>query len=323
MFWRNDAHERVEFLYHTPGRWELGEQVWTVRGGQSMTKPSYRVAPRWMDCYSLHAITEGKLILQEGDREISLSAGDLFCKFKGHSYAYHRDPGCSILTLSWIAFDGPGAETALAEGGFSPLRPYARKRYGAALGSAMNELLRLMREGASAPARHDSGGDSLRHGLSMQSALLRFLSELVPEDQPEQRASSMNWVKQSVRYIELHAAEGLTVEQLASLAGVNRSYFSTAFSEQVGLSPLQYMTKVRMAKATEMLAETTATVTEIAYSLGYASPFAFTRAFARHHGKPPSDYRRRLESNEDAAIGVARTNGAPGRGLTRGGQGHD
>lgn len=297
MYWRNDAHERVEFLYHTPGRWELGEQVWTVRGGQSITKPDYRVAPRWMDCYSLHAITEGKLILQEGDREISLSAGDLFCKFKGQSYAYHRDPGpgCKLLTLSWIAVDGPGVETVLAKAGLTLERPYARKRYGSAMGNAMNELFRHMREGAGA-ANNDSKSGSLSRGLTMQSALLRFLSELVEgeqKDQAEQKTSSLDWVKRSVRHIELHAAEGLTVDQLASMAGVNRSYFSTAFSEQVGLSPLQYMTKVRMAKATELLAETTASVTEIAYSLGYASPFAFTRAFARHYGMPPSDYRKR------------------------------
>jgi AraC-like DNA-binding protein len=277
-----------------------------------------------MDCYSLHAITEGRLILREGSREIALSGGDLFCKFKGHSYAYHRDPGCSLLTLSWIAMDGPGVETLLGKAGITLERPYARKRYGSAMGNAMSELFRHMREGAGA-AIDDSRNGSLSRGLTMQSALLRFLSELVggEGDQGEQKASSLNWVKRSVRHIELHAAEGLTVDQLASMAGVNRSYFSTAFSEQVGLSPQQYMTKVRMAKATELLAETTATVTEIAYSLGYASPFAFTRAFARHYGKPPSDYRKRLENNEPAAIGVARSNDAPRRGLTKGEPEHD
>lgn len=132
----------------------------------------------------------------------------------------------------------------------------------------------------------------------------------------------MSWVKQSVKYIELHAAEGLTVDQLASMAGVNRSYFSTTFSEQVGLSPLQYMTKVRMAKATELLAETRATVTEIAYSLGYASPFAFTRAFAGHLGMPPSAYRKRLEIHEAAAADIA-SKVTDGRELIRGGLEHD
>jgi AraC-like DNA-binding protein len=65
------------------------------------------------------------------------------------------------------------------------------------------------------------------------------------------------------------------------------------------------MTKVRMGKATELLAETTATVTEIAYSLGYASPFAFTRAFAGHHGMPPSAYRKRLAAEEACAADLS------------------
>lgn len=95
-----------------------------------------------------------------------------------------------MLTLGRIAFDGPGAETMLAAAGFSPDRPYARKRYAASMGNAMNELFGLMRDGDSADSKHSSEDGSLRYALIVQSALLRFLSELVAEEDTEQRAST-------------------------------------------------------------------------------------------------------------------------------------
>ncbi|MDQ6419529.1 AraC family transcriptional regulator [Paenibacillus sp. LHD-117] len=286
MHWKDDMHERVEFLYHTPSPYELGEKVWVVRGGQSITKPSYHVGPKRMDCYSLHAVTEGKLVLRDGSREFGLSGGDLFCKYKGRSYIYHRDAGCKSLTLCWLAFDGPGAETLLLEAGFTPEDPFVRGRFGASLQTSLTELFQLI--------RGTQSSENLRHSLDMQSALLRFFACLMEPKPDYSRSPSMEWVRQSVRYIELHAAEGLSVEQLAALAGISRTYFSTAFAEQVGISPLRYIARVRMDKAAKLLGESTASIAEIAYSLGYANPFAFTRAFAAHNGMPPSEYRRRL-----------------------------
>lgn len=291
MYWKDYGHEHAEFLYHTPGSWEQEQSVWVVRGGQSVTKPGYQAGPRRMDCYSLHLVTEGRLILREAEREIQLLGGDLFCKFKGRSYTYHRDPHCKRLTLSWLAFDGPGAESLLGSSGITPSVPYLRGRIGAALQSALTELFQLI--------RNTPGSDSLPYALEMQSLLLKFFASLNRTTLEKQPApSTMEWVRQSIRYIELHAAEGLSVEQLAALTGMNRNYFSTAFAEQVGLSPLQYICKVRMDKAAELLDSTAASVTEIAYSLGYGNPFAFSRAFAKYAGMPPSAYRKRAPNKQ-------------------------
>lgn len=288
MNWKDYGHEHAEFLYHTPSGWEQKQSVWAVRGGQSVTKPGYYAGLKLMDCYSLHLVTEGRLILREGDREIELEGGDLFCKYKGRSYTYFRDPDCVKMTLSWLAFDGPGAEHLLGEAGFTPDQPYVRGQIDSALLAALTELFQLVRR---SPA-----GSSLPHALELQSSLLRFFARLTETTMEHRRIPSMNWVRRSIQYIELHAAEGLSVEQLAELAGMNRNYFSTAFAEQVGLTPLQYMTKVRMDKAAELLDNTAVSVTEVAYSLGYANPFAFTRAFVKYTGMPPSAYRKRSGS---------------------------
>jgi AraC-like DNA-binding protein len=287
LHWKDYSHEHAEFLYHSPGNWEREQSVWAVRGGQSVTKPGYMAGPKRMDCYSLHLIKEGHLLLMEGDREIALRGGDLFCMYKGRSYTYSRDALCKKMTLSWLAFDGPGVDNLLDSIGFTSNEPYLRSRINSALLDALTELFQLIKT--------PSGNDDLFYALEVQGSLLKFFARL-GQAAPMMRPASpaMEWVRQSIRYIELHAAEGLSVEQLAALAGMNRNYFSTAFAEQVGMSPLQYITQVRMDKAAELLDSTSASIAEIAYSIGYINPFSFTRAFAKYAGMPPSAYRSRL-----------------------------
>ncbi|WP_244193045.1 helix-turn-helix transcriptional regulator [Paenibacillus taichungensis] len=92
--------------------------------------------------------------------------------------------------------------------------------------------------------------------------------------------------------MELHATEGISVQQVADFAGVHRSYFSNMFTTQVGLPPLKYMQRIRMDKAKQLLKDTDVTVTEIALSLGYPNLYSFTRAFKIYYKVPPIMMRR-------------------------------
>ncbi|MHA6480746.1 AraC family transcriptional regulator [Paenibacillus sp. strain BS8-2] len=283
--WKDYGNEYAEFLYRTPSDWELEQTIWVVRGGQSITKTGYHAGARRMDCYSLHLITEGELILREDNREVKLAGGDLFCKFKDRSYSYYRPDSCNKATFSWLAFDGPGAESLLGKAGMTPETPYICDRINDSLQDILAQLFGLMRS--------DPSGESLPRALQTQSVLHLFFSQLIDSLPVTSRPPAREWVKQSIRYIELHGSEGLTVEQLAELVGMNRNYFSTAFAEHTGISPLQYLTKVRMKRAAKLLDDSAVPIAEVAYSLGYANPFAFTRAFAKYAGMPPSAYRKR------------------------------
>lgn len=290
MNWKDYGNEKAEFLYHTPDEWELSEKLWTVRGGQTITKPGYQAGPKRMDGYSIHIVKEGRLLFESGSggRQFLLRNGDLFCMFPGRTYYYRRPGNCSKLLMSWIVVEGPGTEELLQAAGLTPDEPCLPGRFDAAMQSALDDLFQLMRSGSGADS-----GEGLRHSLAMQSALLHFFFALLAKDDGARRPESRDWVRRSLRYADLHAAEGLTVEQLAAIVGMNRNYFSTAFAQRVGVSPSQYLAKARMTKAAEMLKESSASVTEIAYSLGYANPFAFTRAFTRHYGMPPTAYREK------------------------------
>lgn len=82
-----------------------------------------------------------------------------------------------------------------------------------------------------------------------------------------------------------------TVETLARLASASRSQFAEQFKDAVGDTPARYLTRVRMERAERML-RSGASVTDIAYQLGYESDAGFSRAFRRHAGVAPSRWRR-------------------------------
>lgn len=83
-----------------------------------------------------------------------------------------------------------------------------------------------------------------------------------------------------------------TVEQLASAAALSRSAFFERFTRLVGVAPMEYLLSWRMEIAKRLLRDDALSVSEVATRVGYGSSSAFSVAFSRHVGKPPSHYIR-------------------------------
>ncbi|MGH1348972.1 MAG: AraC family transcriptional regulator [Nannocystales bacterium] len=83
-----------------------------------------------------------------------------------------------------------------------------------------------------------------------------------------------------------------TVHSLARFAGMSRSSFSAKFQHLIGVTPLRYLTGVRMDHAVELLTSSQLNVATIAERVGYGSEPAFATAFKRWHGSPPGVFRR-------------------------------
>jgi AraC family transcriptional regulator len=86
----------------------------------------------------------------------------------------------------------------------------------------------------------------------------------------------------------------VSLDALASDAGLSRFHFCRAFKESTGLSPHAWLRQHRLEQAMEMLRNTDDAVVSIAAALGYASQTAFAAAFKKLTGETPSDWRRRM-----------------------------
>lgn len=92
-------------------------------------------------------------------------------------------------------------------------------------------------------------------------------------------------------YIAEHFTEDLTLEHVAEYAGFSKYHFERIFSEYNGVTFYRYLQQMRINYAQTLLSNHELTVTDIAEQAGFASCTAFTRAFKKNTGYPPSQYR--------------------------------
>lgn len=84
------------------------------------------------------------------------------------------------------------------------------------------------------------------------------------------------------------------IEKYATLCRMSESNFYLLFKKAVGMSPVEYRNRIRISHAKEVLIHnTTATVAEIAESVGFPDPFFFSRTFKKYVGESPAAYRKK------------------------------
>lgn len=89
-------------------------------------------------------------------------------------------------------------------------------------------------------------------------------------------------------YLEAHYAEELNLAVLAAELHVSPAHLSRTFKAVRGETPLSYLTRLRMTKARQLLADPNQTVVAVAHAVGYQDPFYFSKLFKRHTGVAPS-----------------------------------
>ena len=96
--------------------------------------------------------------------------------------------------------------------------------------------------------------------------------------------------------IQDHIDTSLTLKDLSKNIDIHPSYLSREFSKYFdNLSFGEYIRKLRIEKAIELLTNSEYSLTEIAYLTGFSDQSHFTRIFKTHTGKNPSSYRKELK----------------------------
>ncbi|MNN42803.1 HTH-type transcriptional activator RhaS [compost metagenome] len=103
-------------------------------------------------------------------------------------------------------------------------------------------------------------------------------------------------IDQAIRWISLQFHQQISIDQIAATLGYHRGHLSKAFKQRTGLSPKQYLLKMRMDKAKGLL-EGTLSVDQVASSVGFNDALYFSKQFRKYFGIPPSEYRAALRSN--------------------------
>jgi transcriptional regulator GlxA family with amidase domain len=93
-------------------------------------------------------------------------------------------------------------------------------------------------------------------------------------------------------YIEAHLDEKVSLQTLASVAGVSMFHFARAFKQSEGVTPHDYLIRCRVRRTMELLAGTDLSISEVAASVGFSDQSHCVRRFRERVGVCPRVYRR-------------------------------
>jgi AraC-like DNA-binding protein len=143
---------------------------------------------------------------------------------------------------------------------------------------------------------------SSRDDLVIASAVYRFLVEL---QRPARALPTRvpDGIKLALEKVELSYAESdLSIESLATVAQMSRYHFTRRFKASLGMTPVQYLTRVRLRHAVGLLADENLSVKEIAFRVGFNDYPYFVNVFRRHVGSPPGELRRHYIGYDTSAL---------------------
>ncbi|ASS68577.1 MULTISPECIES: response regulator [unclassified Paenibacillus] len=101
-------------------------------------------------------------------------------------------------------------------------------------------------------------------------------------------------IKDAISFIDAHLEEPISMKQVAELTHLNASYFSVLFKEQTGVTFSDYLTRLRLQRAKELLVATRMPISEIAEKVGYGTAKYFIKVFKDNEGTSPRQYRSQV-----------------------------
>ena len=96
------------------------------------------------------------------------------------------------------------------------------------------------------------------------------------------------------RFVQAHAEETITLEQVIQEVHVSRFYFCKLFKRATGMTLTDYVARVRVEKAKTLLVDPSRRISEVVFAAGFGSIPSFNSVFKRHVGMAPTDYRASL-----------------------------
>lgn len=107
-------------------------------------------------------------------------------------------------------------------------------------------------------------------------------------------------VANAKEFVQAHVEEPITLGKVVEHVNVSRFYFCKLFKKATGMTLTEYVARVRVERAKDLLSDPSRRISEIVFAAGFGSIPQFNSVFKRHVGMPPTEYRAALRSQNAA-----------------------
>ena len=258
------------------------ENFAVVFGGFERCSADYRIDRRDFPWYSLEFVSHGSGRLRLGDAEAELAPGSFYIYGPSVPHTIETSPD-NPLGKYFVGFTGAEVEGFLAHYDLQP-GFISRCVKGEPIRRAFDTLI-------------DRGIRKSKLARPLCETITRQLLLMCRDD----AAPSVNTETPAYGtyargrdFIERNFLQITTLDAIAKACGVDAPYLCRLFARFHDESPYQFLTRLRMERASRLLLESDASVKSVAAALGFKDAFHFSRVFKSVHHVPPSRFRQSM-----------------------------
>ena len=261
--------------------------------GWEKCAPAHMFGPAARNHFLFHYILSGTGTLMADDskgntRHFSVRSMQGFMLFPNQTATYISDQELPWEYV-WIEFDGLRVKTILESVGITPDKPIYHARNKNLREDMMHEMLYIVQNKDASPM----------HLIGHMYLFLDYLARSAAETRIISGGKLRDfYVHEALTFIEHNFQNNITIEDIAAVCGLNRTYFGKIFKEALGRTPQAFLINYRMLKAAELLKLTLLSIGEISQAVGYENPLHFSRAFKSVYGISPRTWRNQNKLSE-------------------------
>ncbi len=151
---------------------------------------------------------------------------------------------------------------------------------------SQSQILHLLEE-LNASMKSIDESERFRQKILLERLFYIFVQDLYASTTSE---DALQAIEHTVKYVDRHYMTKISLEDLSKKARVSPSYYSRLFKMSTGVSLSDYVTRLRINRAKELLLMPNYRCKEVAQSLGYVDEFYFSKMFKKVLGVSPTDY---------------------------------
>lgn len=254
--------------------------------GWERCTPAHSFGPAARNHYLFHYILSGTGTLMADDSKgvtqtYSIKSMQGFMIFPNQITTYVADKQLPWEYV-WLEFDGLRVKSLLDTIGLSLDKPVYHARNKSLREDMANEMLYISRHKDESPF----------HLIGHLYLFLDYLLRSAADEQLEHGSKLREfYIHEALTYIEHNFQNEITIEDIAGVCGLNRTYFGKIFKEALGKTPQEFLLNYRMLKAAELLKLTSLSIGDVGLAVGYDNQMHFSRAFKNNYGISPREWR--------------------------------